>query len=48
VDQLTEIAAVFDSAQFRTLMQACAVGQGHINWRVIAAFRTDFWREFVV
>ncbi|MFA7218991.1 MAG: Eco57I restriction-modification methylase domain-containing protein [Synergistaceae bacterium] len=44
---LPMIKKAFDSDKFRTIMQQCAVGQLSINYKVIAQFRKDFWKEFV-
>jgi hypothetical protein len=47
VATLTNIKAAFDSLKFRRLMESCAVSQSNVNYKVIALFRKDFWREFV-
>ena len=44
---LPYIQKAFDSEKFRNIMHFCAVGQQHINRRIIASFRKDFWIEFV-
>jgi hypothetical protein len=44
---LPNIKAAFDSSKFRRLMEHCAVGRTSVNYKVIALFRKDFWREFV-
>jgi len=42
-ENLPKIKEVFDSKDFRNLMELCAVGQGHINYKVIKIFKKDFW-----
>jgi hypothetical protein len=46
IDNLKLIQEVFDSAKFRELMGSCAMGQAHINFRVIKEFRKDWWINF--
>ena len=46
-ENLFKIQEAFDSEKFRDLMQYCAVGQQHINRRVIALFRKNFYKEFI-
>ncbi len=41
------IKKAFDSIEFRNLMEACAVGQLTVNYKVISLFRKDFWKEFI-
>ena len=43
---LHKIKEVFDSKEFRDLMELCAVGQLTINYKVISIFKKDFWKEF--
>lgn len=47
VDNLKLIKEVFDSKKFRDLMACCAMGQAHINYRVISEFRKNFWVGFL-
>jgi hypothetical protein len=44
---LPMIKKAFDSDRFRSIMQQCAVGQLSINYKIIALFRKNFWKEFV-
>jgi hypothetical protein len=44
---LKRIKKAFDSPEFRRLMESCSVGQSVINYKVIATFRKDFWKEFI-
>ena len=46
-DKLPKIQEAFDSKKFRDLMQFCAVGQQHINYKVIALFRKNFYEDFI-
>ena len=46
-DNLPKIQEAFDSKKFRDLMQFCAVGQQHINYKVIALFKKNFYKEFI-
>ena len=46
-NDLPNIQKAFDSKRFRELMEFCAVGQQHINFKIIALFRKDFWKSFV-
>jgi len=45
-NNLYEIKKVFDSKEFRDLMELCAVGQLTVNYKVISIFKKDFWKEF--
>ena len=47
VKNLPLIKKAFDSEEFRTLMEHCAVAQNTINYKIISLFRKDFWKEFV-
>lgn len=47
IDNLKLIKAVFDSKKFRDLMLSCAMGQAHINFRVIREFKKDWWVGFL-
>jgi hypothetical protein len=44
---LKNIKKVFDSEEFRKLMEDCSVGIQGINRRAIALFRKDFWKDFI-
>ena len=44
---LPKIKEVFDSKEFRNLMELSTVGQGHINYKVIKIFKKDFWKVFL-
>ena len=44
---LPHIKKAFDSVEFRNLMEACAVGQLTVNYKIISLFRKDFWKEFI-
>jgi hypothetical protein len=46
-NNLSKIQEAFDSKKFRDLMEFCAVGQQHINHKIIALFRKDFYKEFI-
>jgi len=46
-NNLQKIKRVFDSKKFRDLMEACSVGHGSINRKVIEIFRKDFWIDFI-
>lgn len=41
------IKKAFDSEAFRKLMEYCAVSQNTINYKVIALFKKDFWKQFL-
>jgi len=45
-NNLCKIKEVFDSKEFRDLMELCAVGQLTVNYKVISIFKKDFWKEF--
>jgi hypothetical protein len=45
-NNLYKIKEVFDSKEFRDLMELCAVGQLTVNYKVISIFKKDFWKEF--
>lgn len=47
LENLNNIKKVFDSVGFRKLMEYCAVGQLSINYKIIALFKKDFWKEFI-
>jgi hypothetical protein len=47
-ENLPKIKAVFDSKEFKYLMEMCCVGLRSINYRVIRLFKKDFWKEFCV
>jgi superfamily II DNA or RNA helicase len=40
------IKEVFDTSDFRYLMELCTFGQGHINYKVMKLFRKDAWKAF--
>jgi hypothetical protein len=44
---LDKIKQAFDTKEFRTLMEACAIADMKINCKMIATFRKDFWLEFI-
>lgn len=46
-ENLPYIKKAFDSIEFRNLMEACAVGQLTVNYKIISLFRKDFWKEFI-
>jgi hypothetical protein len=46
-ENLQGIKMVFDSKDFRNLMELCAVGQLTINYKVISIFKKDFWKVFI-
>ena len=46
-ENLQKIKRIFDSKEFRNLMELSTFGQGHINYKVISIFKKDFWKEFV-
>jgi len=45
-ENLPKIKQVFDSKEFRNLMELCAVGKGSVNYKVISIFKKDFWKVF--
>lgn len=45
-ENLQKIKQVFDSKEFRKLMELCAVGQFSVNYKVISIFKKDFWKVF--
>ena len=45
-ENLPKIKEVFDTKEFRKLMELCAVGQLTVNHKVIALFKKDFWKTF--
>ena len=47
IENLKNIKKAFDSQKFRKLMEHCAVGQLTVNYKIIALFKKDFWREFI-
>ena len=44
---LENIKKAFDSNKFRRLMEYCAVCQLTVNYKIIALFKKDFWKEFI-
>jgi hypothetical protein len=44
---LENIKNAFDSHRFRRLMEYCAVGQLTVNYKIVALFKKDFWKEFI-
>jgi SAM-dependent methyltransferase len=46
-ENLPKIKEVFDSKEFRKLMELCAVGQFSVNYKVISIFKKDFWKVFL-
>jgi hypothetical protein len=47
VENLIQIKKVFDSSVFRELMTATTLKGNVFNYKIIATFRKDFWKEFV-
>ena len=45
-ENLENIKKAFDSNKFRRLMEYCAVCQLTVNYKIIALFKKDFWKEF--
>jgi len=45
-ENLQKIKEVFDTKDFRNLMELCAVGQLTVNYKVISIFKKDFWKIF--
>lgn len=45
-ENLYKIKEVFDTKEFRNLMELCAVGQLTVNYKVISIFKKDFWKHF--
>jgi hypothetical protein len=41
--KLNKIKQVFDSPEFRNLMEACAVGELKINYKILEKFKKDCW-----
>jgi hypothetical protein len=46
-ENLKKIKEVFDSKEFRYLMELSTLGQGHINYKVISILKKDFWKTFL-
>ena len=46
-ENLENIKKAFDSNNFRRLMEYCAVCQLTVNYKIIALFKKDFWKEFI-
>ena len=46
-ENLPRIKQAFDNKDFRKLMEFCSVSNMSINYRIIALFRKDFWKEFI-
>jgi len=46
-ENLENIKKAFDSHNFRRLMKYCAVCQLSVNYKIIALFKKDFWKEFI-
>jgi SAM-dependent methyltransferase len=40
------IKKVFDSREFKKLMEDCAVGQLTVNYKAVALFKKEFWKIF--
>ena len=47
VENLTKIKTCFDSVNFRSLMEDCAVADMSVNRKIIQQFRKDFWKDFL-
>jgi len=46
-ENLQKIKEVFDSKEFRNLMELCAVGLQTVNYKVISLFKKNFWMAFL-
>lgn len=46
-ENFENIKKAFDSNKFRRLMEYCAVCQLTVNYKIIALFKKDFWKEFL-
>jgi len=46
-ENLENIKKAFDCNKFRRLMEYCAVCQLTVNYKIIALFKKDFWKEFI-
>jgi hypothetical protein len=46
-NNLPLLKKVFDSKEFKRLMELCSVGQLSINYKIIATFRKDFYKQFL-
>ena len=46
-ENLENIKKAFDSYNFRILMEYCAVCRNSVNYKIIALFKKDFWKEFI-
>jgi len=47
ITNLKKIKKIFDSKYFRKLMECCAVKQLSINYKILALFKKDFYKEFI-
>jgi hypothetical protein len=47
VENLTQMKKVFDSSVFRELMTATTLKGNVFNYKIIALFRKDFWKDFL-
>jgi hypothetical protein len=47
VENLEKIKNCFDSVNFRSLMEDCAVADMSVNRKIIQQFRKNFWEEFI-
>jgi hypothetical protein len=46
-ENLESIKKVFDSDEFRKIMEHCSVGELSLNRKVLELFKKDFWKEFL-
>jgi hypothetical protein len=46
-ENLESIKNIFDSAEFRKIMEHCSVGELSLNRKVLELFKKDFWKEFL-
>jgi Eco57I restriction-modification methylase len=44
---LPHMKEVFDTPEFRGLMELCTFGQGHINYKILKLFRKNAWKAFI-
>jgi hypothetical protein len=47
VENLTQMKKVFDSSVFRELMTATTLKGDVFNYKIIATFRKEFWKDFL-
>jgi len=44
-ENLQKIKEVFDSKDFRNLMELSTLNQGHINYKIVSILKKDFWKQ---